>query len=365
MERNSSAVSGRRLPGYAVLRRCPHSWSWDDFEKKPETMDSPLHVTLGAANDVIARIFFLANDNKSRVILNDLNDCYNIDKNSELYCGRREVSHVQDRRSATGDQHVFLEFIGIYVVRVKERYNKDTAEYSQFGLPKGWQEESGYYGPQHRNNDTNTLVTYLPNSNVDLSSSLLEWFEQAKEEDVREHSFLRTENPMFAVPPILWYTIYAWFDAFEIIYVHLNDLELEILGNPSTTLTRELHEIRNSLMSYRSMLDHFPKTVTLLFSTPTPGAWNDDFAGGYNLSGAYLNGATVNYVHGNLYSQVTHDDRIFHSYSDAITTMQTLKLQILLDAVTIIPSGTGIRHKIPPRQTQRTLIAGIFSTNVK
>ncbi|KAJ6604871.1 hypothetical protein B0H10DRAFT_2077766 [Mycena sp. CBHHK59/15] len=256
--------------------RTPSSWSWQEFE----------HCHTSGSRQVQ---FEQENGAKHYPIFR-----YNIDPDFFKCCADGVVTHSQDKRLRSGlGDHVritlpflhgnhkmdrasedgMLTFIGIYMIRAA--------------------------APADRLYRTSTIICCLPTSDISLCHTLREWFAEANKEAIWKHIFETSKNPTFVVLPVLWYTIYAWSDALWNVYEYIDKLESDVLTRTSTALTRELHDIRNCLVSYRSLLDDFLKTVAFLQSIPVPGSKSSpsfSYFGGASSSVGLSNSV----VHGNL-----------------------------------------------------------------
>jgi hypothetical protein len=69
---------------------------------------------------------------------------------------------------------------------------------------------------------------------------------------------------------MLWYPLYAWDEALEILYEHICWLEACVLQTNDIHITRQLHVIRAFLLHYQNLLEQFRQTVEFIIETPNP-----------------------------------------------------------------------------------------------
>jgi len=86
--------------------------------------------------------------------------------------------------------------------------------------------------------------------------------------------FKSHDDPTFIFLSILWYALYAWDEAFEVLYTHICWLEARVIDTNNMDHTQELHVIQAHLLHYASLLDDFRKSVKFVVDTPYP-ALND------------------------------------------------------------------------------------------
>ncbi|KAI6158566.1 cora-like Mg2+ transporter protein-domain-containing protein [Pisolithus thermaeus] len=88
--------------------------------------------------------------------------------------------------------------------------------------------------------------------------------------------FKKFEDPTFVFLAILWYALYAWDEAFEVLYQHIIELESRVLGTNDVVLTQELHKLQAYLLHYKQLLRDFHKSVEFVKKTPNPAMPHDD-----------------------------------------------------------------------------------------
>ncbi|KIJ45140.1 hypothetical protein M422DRAFT_46945 [Sphaerobolus stellatus SS14] len=84
------------------------------------------------------------------------------------------------------------------------------------------------------------------------------------------HIFTKSEDPTFVMLATLWYALYAWDEALEILFNHISELELKVISTNSMELTQELHKIRAHLLHYASLLEDFEQSVVFVRDTTNP-----------------------------------------------------------------------------------------------
>ncbi|KAI6104303.1 cora-like Mg2+ transporter protein-domain-containing protein [Pisolithus sp. B1] len=88
--------------------------------------------------------------------------------------------------------------------------------------------------------------------------------------------FSSSKDPTFVFLAILWYALYAWDEAFEVLYQHIKKLESRVLGTNDINLTRELHKLQAYLLHYQQLLQDFYKSVDFVKKTPNPAMHDDE-----------------------------------------------------------------------------------------
>ncbi|KAG6918781.1 hypothetical protein DXG01_011532 [Tephrocybe rancida] len=86
--------------------------------------------------------------------------------------------------------------------------------------------------------------------------------------------FAEHDDPTFVFLSLLWYALYAWDEALEVLYTHIYSVESRVIHTNDIHLTQELHIIQAHLLHYESLLDDFRKTVVFVLDTPYPGLDN-------------------------------------------------------------------------------------------
>ncbi|KAG6809962.1 hypothetical protein H0H92_013890 [Tricholoma furcatifolium] len=86
--------------------------------------------------------------------------------------------------------------------------------------------------------------------------------------------FGQYDDPTFIFLSLLWYALYAWDEALEVLYSHICWVESRVIQTNDIHLTQELHVIQAHLLHYTSLLDDFRKTVVFIRDTPYPGLDN-------------------------------------------------------------------------------------------
>jgi Mg2+ and Co2+ transporter CorA len=82
-----------------------------------------------------------------------------------------------------------------------------------------------------------------------------------------------SEDPTFFFLAILWYALYAWDEAFEVLYNRIKDLEVILNASDFSAmadLNYNLHSLQAHLLQYQSLLHDFELSVTFVMETPNP-----------------------------------------------------------------------------------------------
>ncbi|KAI6002549.1 cora-like Mg2+ transporter protein-domain-containing protein [Pisolithus marmoratus] len=123
-----------------------------------------------------------------------------------------------------------------------------------------------------RRKDSSTIISYHPISHLkETSAKRLQSLVQRTGDSVYwSKLFERSRDPTFVFLAILWYPLYAWDEAFEVLYRHINKLESQVLGTNDINLTRELHKMQAYLLHCQQLLQDFHKSVEFVKNTPNP-----------------------------------------------------------------------------------------------
>ncbi|KII85915.1 hypothetical protein PLICRDRAFT_115548 [Plicaturopsis crispa FD-325 SS-3] len=121
--------------------------------------------------------------------------------------------------------------------------------------------------------DNSIIISYHPVSAK--NAKLLHTKVRAAGESIFwQNIFQGTRDPTFVLLTILWYALYAWDEALEMLYKHICWLESCVISTADKQndikLTQELHVIRAHLLHYESLLTDFAKSVTFVRDTPNP-----------------------------------------------------------------------------------------------
>lgn len=141
----------------------------------------------------------------------------------------------------------------------------------------------------HRTPTTSTIISYHPSSELQRTSAKrLQSLAQRTGDSVYwSKIFNRSKDPTFFFLAILWYALYAWDEAFEVLYSYINALvgnsvsqffvpsltplqESKVLVDNDIELTRELHKLQAHLLYYQQLLRDFRVSVEFVRDTPNP-----------------------------------------------------------------------------------------------
>ncbi|KAI5996504.1 cora-like Mg2+ transporter protein-domain-containing protein [Pisolithus orientalis] len=123
-----------------------------------------------------------------------------------------------------------------------------------------------------RTRDSSTIISYHPISNLKKTSAkrLQSLVQRTGDSVYWSKLFAKSRDPTFVFLAILWYALYAWDEAFEALYRHINKLESKVLGTNDINLTRELHKVQAYLLHYQQLLQDFHKSVDFVRNSPNP-----------------------------------------------------------------------------------------------
>ncbi|KIK99653.1 hypothetical protein PAXRUDRAFT_822497 [Paxillus rubicundulus Ve08.2h10] len=123
-----------------------------------------------------------------------------------------------------------------------------------------------------RTKTTSTIISYHPHSELQRTSAkrLQSLVQRTGDSVYWSKIFAKSSDPTFLFLAILWYALYAWDEAFEVLYQYINTLESQVLTTNDIVLTRELHKLQAHLLYYKQLLQDFRKSVVFVQSTPNP-----------------------------------------------------------------------------------------------
>ncbi|KAF9226325.1 hypothetical protein BS17DRAFT_729410 [Gyrodon lividus] len=123
-----------------------------------------------------------------------------------------------------------------------------------------------------RTKTTSTIISYHPHSELQRTSAkrLQSLVQRTGDSVYWSKLFAKSKDPTFLFLAILWYALYAWDEAFEMLYQFINTLESNVLTTNDMTLTQELHKLQAHLLYYQQLLQDFRKSVVFVKSTPNP-----------------------------------------------------------------------------------------------
>lgn len=129
-----------------------------------------------------------------------------------------------------------------------------------------------------RRKDSSTIISYHPISHLKQTSAkrLQSLVQRTGDSVYWSKLFSRSKDPTFVFLAILWYALYAWDEAFEVLYEHINKLESLVLGTNDVNLTRELHKLQAYSLHYQQLLQDFHKSVEFVKKTRNPAMDGDE-----------------------------------------------------------------------------------------
>lgn len=138
-----------------------------------------------------------------------------------------------------------------------------------------------------RNPTTSTIISYHPSIQGTSAKHLQCLASRTGDSVYWSNIFKRSRDPTFLFLAILWYALYAWDEAFEVLFRYINTLvgcifsrasypfehlcqEYRVLQSNNIKLTRELHELQAHLLYYQQLLRDFLRSVEFVRDTPNP-----------------------------------------------------------------------------------------------
>ncbi|KAG1752049.1 hypothetical protein EDB19DRAFT_1845541 [Suillus lakei] len=141
-----------------------------------------------------------------------------------------------------------------------------------------------------REKNSSTIITYHPALRGRTTAERLhQVMERAGGSVYWNKIFEASKDPTFFFLAILWYALYAWDEAFEVLYKRIKDLvcmqSVRVVGNAHHTqevilngsdftamadLNHDLHSLQAHLLQYQTLLHDFERSVTFVMETPNP-----------------------------------------------------------------------------------------------
>ncbi|KAG9311756.1 hypothetical protein JVU11DRAFT_7999 [Chiua virens] len=124
----------------------------------------------------------------------------------------------------------------------------------------------------YRTPTTSTILSYHPSLEAQRTSAkrLQSLVQRTGDSVYWSKLFQSSEDPTFVFLAALWYPLYAWDEAFEVLYSYINTLESRVLEEENLDLTRELHKLQAHLLYYQQLLRDFRASVDFVQNTPNP-----------------------------------------------------------------------------------------------
>ncbi|KAH7912295.1 hypothetical protein BJ138DRAFT_1148795 [Hygrophoropsis aurantiaca] len=123
-----------------------------------------------------------------------------------------------------------------------------------------------------RSTESSTMISYHPTANWGWTSAkrLHALVYTAGQSVYWNKLYKQSNDPTLVLLATLWYALYAWDEAFEVLYTHINGLESRVISTNDMRLTRELHVIQAHLLHYQTLLQDFQKSVAFVSLNPNP-----------------------------------------------------------------------------------------------
>ncbi|KAG1752038.1 hypothetical protein EDB19DRAFT_1628169, partial [Suillus lakei] len=125
-----------------------------------------------------------------------------------------------------------------------------------------------------REKNSSTIITYHPALRGRTTAERMhQVMERAGGSVYWNKIFEASKDPTFFFLAILWYALYAWDEAFEVLYKRIKDLELILNASDFTVmadLNHSLHSLQAHLLHYQTLLHDFEISVIFVMETPNP-----------------------------------------------------------------------------------------------
>ncbi|KIJ15856.1 hypothetical protein PAXINDRAFT_11434 [Paxillus involutus ATCC 200175] len=125
-----------------------------------------------------------------------------------------------------------------------------------------------------RNIKSSTVISYHPNLRRTSAKRLHYLVQRIGQSVYWSNIFKSSKDPTFLLLCFLWYAIYEWDEAFEILYTHILWLEHHVLDTNKIKETRELYILQAHLLYYQSLLEDFRKSVVFVQRTLNPAMYD-------------------------------------------------------------------------------------------
>ncbi|KAG1811017.1 hypothetical protein EV424DRAFT_1542734 [Suillus variegatus] len=129
-----------------------------------------------------------------------------------------------------------------------------------------------------RSKDSATIISYHPVLHDRTTAERLhQVMERAGGSVYWNKIFKASEDPTFFFLAILWYALYAWDEAFEVLYNRIKNVEVILNGHDFTAmfdLNYTLHSLQAHLLQYQTLLHDFELSVTFVMESPNPAMEN-------------------------------------------------------------------------------------------
>ncbi|KAG6879295.1 hypothetical protein C0992_003780 [Termitomyces sp. T32_za158] len=127
-----------------------------------------------------------------------------------------------------------------------------------------------------RSHNNSTIISYHPSREhrSTTAASLHTRLHAVGQSVYWKKIYSEYDDPTFVFVSLLWYALYAWDEALEVLYAHICWVESRVIHSNNIELTQELHVIQAHLLHHASLLEDFRKSVVFVLKTPYPGLDN-------------------------------------------------------------------------------------------
>ncbi|KAG2134761.1 hypothetical protein DEU56DRAFT_981257 [Suillus clintonianus] len=125
-----------------------------------------------------------------------------------------------------------------------------------------------------RESNSSTIITYHPSlPGRTTAERLHQVMELAGGSVYWNKIFEASKDPTFFFLAILWYALYAWDEAFEVLYLRIKELEAILNESDFTRMAdrnHSLHSLQAHLLHYQTLLHDFQISVEFVKDSPNP-----------------------------------------------------------------------------------------------
>lgn len=125
-----------------------------------------------------------------------------------------------------------------------------------------------------RQKESSTVITYHPMLGGRTTAKRLhQVMERAGGSVYWNKIFQESNDPTFFFLQILWYALYSWDEAFEVLYKRIKELEAILNDADFASMAdrnHSLHSLQAHLLQYQTHLHDFEKSVVFLKENPNP-----------------------------------------------------------------------------------------------
>jgi Mg2+ and Co2+ transporter CorA len=128
-----------------------------------------------------------------------------------------------------------------------------------------------------RSREENIIISYHHHSKLQKTTAkrLQSLVQRTGDSVYWQKIYEKSKDATFVFLAILWYALYAWDEALEVLYAHLSERLESADATTHISHTRELHKLQAHLLYYQQLLRDFEKSVEFVRDTPNPAMDHD------------------------------------------------------------------------------------------